>query len=401
MSEQSRALPVEMEQPTGGAIFGTAPSENTFKPGDTSLGDGGKKKKIILGSILGAAFVLLLGGGVAAYNLWYQNPDKVLGDALVNMIRAKSVIYTGSVDITNKATGNALSPAAEGMKLTVDGKSATNTGELNAKLSMKYDGKSYEISGSGLMDKDANLFIKINDVKKLITKYAEENGGKYSDLPSYMTAIVDKIDSKWIRIAAADIDEFSEGYSKKQKCVSDAMKKLETDKAATDEVIEIYKNNKFVVVKNKLPSENNSLGYSIDFDEAKSKSFMKGLNDSKIAKELQKCDEDFKYEEKTSSRSSDSDDKTTVTTHVWVGRWNHQLTKLHVTTDSEDSKGTIVFEPVFNQAITVEAPKEFVTFKELKTDVENAFKQYQQESARSYRYDDSMSTTSALFSGKF
>lgn len=401
INEPSQTLPVEMEQPTGGAIFGTAPSENTFRPGDTSMGDGGKKKKIILASVLGAAFILLLGSGVAAYNLWYQNPDKVLGDALVNMIRAKSVTYTGSVDMTNKAAGNALSPTAEGMKLTVDGKNVSNTGELNAKLSVKYDGKSYDISGSGLVDKDANLFVKINDVKKLITKYAEENGGSYSDMPSYMTAIVDKIDSKWIRISAADIDEFSEGYSKKQKCVTDTLKKLENDKAATDEVIELYKNNKFVVVKNKLSSENGSLGYNIDFDYTKAKSFMKGLNDTKIIKEVQKCDEDFRYEEKSASRFDDEDDDTVVTTNVWVGRWNHQLTKLHVTTDAKDSKGTILFEPIFNQAVTVEAPKEFVTFQELKKDVENAFKQYQQEAARSYQYDDSMSTTSALFSGKF
>ena len=152
-------------QPTAPAstVFGTSATPDTLAIAPTGGGSG--KKKLILVSILAGAFVLL-GGGVAAYNLWYQNPEKVLSDALINAAKAKTITYTGAVDIVNlDKTSLSYTSKLETIKLSFDGKSAAPTGELSAKLTVKYDGKNYDLTGSGLVDKDANLYVKLARLK--------------------------------------------------------------------------------------------------------------------------------------------------------------------------------------------------------------------------------------------
>jgi hypothetical protein len=343
-----------------------------------------RKKFIIIGVVAGV-LALLIGGSVAAYNLWYQNPDKVLGDALVNTLKAKTVVYTGSFDIDYKAKESSFEPSDQATRVSVkvDGKSATTAGEVNIAVETTFEGKEYKISGSGLVDKDANIFVKVNDVKKLLSSLPDESGVKYDQLPSYITDIVDKVDSKWIRISADDIREFSDDYAKKQTCVEDVFKKLQDDKEFGNELLKVYKDNKFIVVDEKLPAKNGSLGYVIDVDKSKSKDFAKAADKTKFAKELQKCDDSFKFSSSSSSSSSnDSDTKTRV--EVWVDRWSHQLTKVSFTAEGDEADGMFVFEPQFNQPITVEAPKDFIPLKELKKDIEEAYAQYMSSALGDY-----------------
>jgi hypothetical protein len=368
VAEPTSAVP---SQPLGSAA--TPPAfGGTLAPAKKS----NRKKFIIIGAIVGVV-ALITGGSVAAYNLWYQNPDKVLGDALVNTLKAKTVVYTGSFDIDYKAKDSASGSSDEATRVSVkvDGKSATTAGEVNIAVETTFEGKEYKISGSGLVDKDANIFVKVNDVKKLLSSLPEESGVKYDQLPSYITDIVDKVDSKWIRISADDIREFSEDYAKKQTCVEDVFKKLQDDKELGNELLKVYKDNKFIVVDEKLPAKNGSLGYVVDVDRSKSKDFSKAADKTKFAKELQKC---FKFSSDSSStKSDDSDTKTRV--EVWVDRWSHQLTKVSFTAEDDEADGMFVVEPKFNQSVTVDAPKDFVPLKELKKDIEDAYAQYMSE----------------------
>lgn len=341
---------------------------------------GGKKKKVIIGSIIASALLILGGGGAAAYTMWYQNPDKVLGDALVNMIHAESVTYTGTIDLTNHETSSASSTAAlKSMKLSVEGKNNNSVGEHVAKLSIDYNNATYDVTGAALIDKDSNLYVKVGGVKKVLTNLATTGGGTYAQLPQYIQDIVEKLDDKWVRISSDDLKEVNKDYDKTKTCTDEVLKKLNDDKAMTDELVTIYQDNKFIVVKESLPAKDGSLGYVIEGDKAKLEQFAKAANKSKFAVELQKCDDTFTLNEDNDDATEAESAYKDTRIEVWVDRWSHQLTKLHVTGKTDGASATATVEPLFNKQVEVSAPTDYVKLGELKAIYDNAMKQYQQE----------------------
>lgn len=332
-----------------------------------------KKKTAIIAAAIIGVLVLLGGGGAAAYNLWYQNPDKVLSDAFVNAITAKSATYNGSFDITMKETEDAFGgPVMENMKVTLDGKSNSESGEVNLTIAAKYDGNNYSVKGSGLVDKDMNIFVKVDDVRELLDQFIEEADSDitYQQLPVQMREIVEKVDSKWIRISSDDLDEYSEDASRIQKCVTDAVKNAMNDKAASDELKTIYLENKFVTVKEKLTAKDGSLGYLVDFDETKAGAFSDKVVDSKIGKAIIDCDESLKPDNKDSTREESDEDDATYRTEIWVDRWSHQLTGVMMTIEDDEAKGVFDIATTFNEEVTVDAPTDFISLTELQEDIE-------------------------------
>lgn len=328
-----------------------------------------KKKRMIIGVIIVAVLAVLGSGGAVAYNLWFQNPDKVLGDALVNAVRAKTISYTGSLNYTAKASTSSFSPSQ--MKITVDGKNTNVDGEVNVNMAMTYSGKEFKLSGSGIYDKDANLYFKINDIRKTLDSVL---GSSAIEMPEVINNIITKVDGKWIKVSVEDTEEFNKEYSQTQTCLKDTLKKFEDDKDATNEIINLYSKNRFIVVKEKLGSKNGSLGYVIEGDTDKSKAFVEGFNDTKVMKELQKCDESFKLD--ADDIKSNSTDETNGRVEVWVDRWSHQFTKFNLTDKSDEGDTTLVFEPKFNQSVSVNVPKDSISLSELKSDIEKAQQEY-------------------------
>ena len=349
---------------------GSQPVQNTSEistpltaPPSTS-----KKKKWMIPAIIAGVLIVLGGTSVAAYNLWYQNPDKVLGDAFVNAIRAKTVTYTGHMDVKG-----ADSSSLEKMTLTVDGKNSTGGSEVNVKLAMTMSGADYTVSGSGLYDKDANLYVKVNDVRKLINQLNTSG----VTMPTAFDDLINKVDGAWIKISADDLKEFSEDTAKTQTCVNDVLKKYENDKTITTEFVELYKKNNFIVVKEKLGSKNGSLGYLIDGDKAKAKSFAESANTTTLVKELKKCDNNFTID--SEDLFEEDDDSSTSRVEVWVSRWGHELTKVYVSGSGDDSEGTFTLEPHFNQPVSIVVPIDVITLCELKADFEKAYSAAMQE----------------------
>ncbi|MFZ2836590.1 MAG: hypothetical protein WAZ21_04685 [Candidatus Saccharimonadales bacterium] len=320
-----------------------------------------KKKKIIIASVIAGALLVLGGGTYTAYALWYQNPEKVLTDAVTNAIKAKTASYTGTIAVDTNDVKVAID---------LDGVEAgLASREVNAKITITAQGKDFKLNGSALADKDGNIFFKVSNLKSVIDQTLGQTG-----MVAAFDGLISKIDNKWIRISADDLADFSKEASDAKKCATDVLKKLDTDKATRDEFAAIYSKNKFIVIDSSLPARTikgvDSMGYELSIDRTIAKSFVEAINTTQLVKDLQKCDESMKLD--AGDVTSESTDGSTQKLEVSVSRWTHEFTQIKFTATGEGASGSAIIEPLFNKDVKVVAPTDFLTLKQLQAEIEAA-----------------------------
>lgn len=363
----SAPSPVAPVTPVYGA---TSPVEDNATSGLTAPTSPRPRKKGMIAIIIAAAVVVLGGGSALAYNFYYQNSQKVVTDGIVNMMRAKTAEFTASLTMKSESA-SAMNVAVE-----MSGAGSGIAGKVDAKISAKMGGQTYNVTAAGVFDDKGDIYFKVGDIKKVVDEFSAMMPVGSEDA---INAIVAKIDNKWIKIDADDMKDVSEEASKTQTCMTDAINKFKDDKAATKQVGDLYRANQFIVIDEKLGSKDGSLGYVLSSDEAAAKAFALSLKDTDIYKDLNKCDDSFKIDEKTFDQEDSAADASNTRVELWVDRWSHQITKLSVVdngTDSDKTVTTMVFEPVFNKSVTVETPKGATTIQQLQKDIEALSAQY-------------------------
>ncbi len=328
----------------------------------------------MIAGIVTAALLILLGGGSAlAYTLWYQNPDKVVGDALVNAITAETVSGTGNIEIKNDDYT---------VKMELSGRTTTEaTGLLDVKFDYTADDVSYVVNGEGIFGPEGDLFLKLDNPKELTDKLSEQSGGTV-DYSTIFSGVIEKIDGNWVKISSKDLEAYSPDFKDTQKCIADYTTSLKNDKAlqktVSREIVNIYTANKFINVTENLGTKDingaSSLGYKLAFDAEKSKAFTGALADSQLGKKLKECDESFDFKAIAEDMSTEKDEVTK--TELWVSTFAHEITEITVSGDDEAGTGFIKFQPVFNKNEAIAIPENTVTLEELSADIEQAYSEY-------------------------
>ena len=356
-----------------------------------------KKKALILAAIIIGSLALLYGGTAAAYNVWYQNPDKVVLEAASSMLQQTTSTHKISVDLKSKSVS---------ARLTINAKLAQiPASEANMNAMITYMGKDYDVKASTLTDKDGTLFVKVNDLKKLVTNVT----GMGADVSAF-DVVIKKIDGQWIKVSSEDTKSISAESSKAQVCATNALTSL-NDKAVVKEITDVYMANRFITVGDKIGVKTingvDSLGYKVTFDEAKEKTFYTALGTTSVGKKLTACDKQFDFKTSTASNDTNSS-KTTAETQVWSSRFGHQLEEVDVATkDADGSTTSIVWNPTFVKGVTVTTPTTSVPVSEVVKDVQKAYSnvlssQYSssnssKHSATSVQYINVSSTSQKLF----
>lgn len=341
----------------------------------------GKKKWIIAG-VVAALVVVVGGGGVFAYTA-YQNPEKVLMDGVVNVF--------GDLPTSGKASLS-YKTADSSFDLAVDAKRDDTL--ATGLLTVKYKADTINLEGSANFAAavSGDGYIKINDLDKLAktaidvmvdeqAKWAKESGFPLSeqeiaDMKTKMydeyKPTIDKINNKWVKFPA---DKSDKEEGKNQKCLADTMKKLKKDSKMRDELATVYKNNKFIVIKDELGVKNGSYGFSLDFDQKKANAFGRAVEKTAFAKEVEHCiDPDAK--DKDSNRDYESDDTDSESEsplknekyELWISQWSHQITAINAAADIKDGdKASIKFSlSVDYKAVTgLSVPKDSIDYKEV------------------------------------
>lgn len=335
------------------------------------------KKKFIIGGVIAAVLVLLGGGGALAYTM-YQQPDKVVADGLVNVIKAKMTGATGTATI-----------ASEDVALTVDvtGKSSDNASALTADVKVKLksgtlSGNEFDVTADSVFVKDGTLYFRLSNLDKVFDAYLDamfssDTYGSSADqykayAKSMYSPILAKINNQWIKVSADDLKDIDKDSSDDMKCLTDAFNKLRDDKNVSKEVADTYKANKFITIKEKLGTKDGSMGYLLDFDKDKAKQFGDALENTDFGKSVKDCTKDS-----SSSSSSSAADETNIKNgrfEVWVSQWTHQITQVKASgEDADNAKNTFSFDlkPTYNKLETVDTPKDAKSIKELQSEIES------------------------------
>jgi hypothetical protein len=316
-----------------------------------------KNKKLVIGVIVAILIVVVGGGSTYAYVSYFQNPQKVITDSLVNAFTAKTSIYTGTI----------ISDSS-GVKVTVDITTKTNslTGSFDAKVTVVANGKTYIVNGSALYDQSGNIYFKVQNLADII---AEAKSGM-AILPSSpisvaVDKIVAKIDGVWVKISSDDVKQFSAETASSQTCINDTIKKFKDDKVAITELADVYSKNQFIVVEKDLGQKDGSLGYQIKSNNTVAKTFAEGLKGTKVYKSLNDCDKTFVVDTSTMNIADDLTGGGTI--NLWVNMWSHQITKIELNSNSDGSKLSATILPKYNQSVTISPPSETISLAQLQT----------------------------------
>lgn len=304
--------------------------------------------------ITGVALLVAI-GVILAYNLWYQNPQKVITDGLAQAIAAKSVSYTAVFDAVGSNTA----------KISVDGNALGGQQSGNATLSLSSAGKSYAIKGNVVLDKTNTVYFKLTNVNDLVKPYK-------AALPEKGRVLLDqlatKLGSNWIKLSATDLQNYNSGLATTQRCTTSAVNALQGDKAAAAELADVYKKHQFITIDKKLGSKNGSLGYQISADKKTSQAFAHDLQTTAIYKALHKCNPQF-----SASSMTDFFGDTSGQTTIYVSRFAHQITSLSMASKDSRAKtsATFTIAPKFNVPVTITVPTKTTTVAQLLSDLQS------------------------------
>ena len=323
-----------------------------------------KKKKtgLIIGIVLGVIALIAIISAVLVYFLWWQNPEKMVTDAVSNAIMAKKMTADGKVVIDMRDQG----------KIELNVKTATDSGKskanIDAKLNIKGVEKNIPLKGDAVLDNDGTIYVKINNFKDLYGTLLEvvmesSSGGNLSrsQIETYrdqtlekMGSEIDKMSDTWMKISP---DEIGSEY----KCGINALKKIQSDESARKELAQIYqKNSLFTIKDSKISDRNGGRGFELQGNnKSNSSKFDEEFKNSSVGKAFSKCGKSNGYDSNDESTPIDES-----SLKVWVDRSSHELKAIELKGNDKKASVEISFDINMNKSEEIKAPSDAESLKE-------------------------------------
>lgn len=342
----------------------------------------GQGVKIAIAALIVA---IIAGGAVAAYNMWYQNPDRVIGNAISNALQADSNEVDAHATIRPPADEDV--PFSE-IALRVQGAGGHGVGSYTGSLELNMnDADNLSLDGDVRVDDEGDIYARVDGIADLLEAVAGTETGAPGLFDAYFDVIASEVDNTWIRINSDELEDVSEDLSRQQVCTAELFERLEEDRELSREVINVYRSNIFISVDDTLGSEGGSLGYVVSLDYDTLKTFVERFNETEFATELAAClDEDEALIDpaeidrlKENAAESDAD----VRVELWVSRWSHNLTAVHVSIEGDDgTTANLHADTSWNVEHQVETPNDSVGIEELLERIQTALIEAQTEAFR-------------------
>jgi len=243
------AEPVPEPTMSGGVFSGPADGGVVAVPTDPAPAFAGKSviadgltmtKKLI---IAGAALVVALGVGAAAYFVVQNNDDKLLGDALRNALRDNDVRVEGEMLISGLNADGDKANVRFGLRALTDtgGKNSETSIDLHVRPTIAsveaLDG-SKEFGGSFYFSYvNENLYMKadyLQIVQQVVAAFSPD--GANVAWPEEIT----RFNDRWLMISGQTINSFMGSYNNYiQTCLQNQVKSLQDNRQAGYEVFDM------------------------------------------------------------------------------------------------------------------------------------------------------------------
>jgi len=371
--QQPQPAPQMPSMPSGEQIPNQNPEPVVIAP---------KKKRtgLIVGIVLGSLALILIVAAVLLYFLWWQNPKKMVTDSVVNLINTKQIMTDGKMTISSPDVKLVMefSQNSDGEKANSDITIKIRPKDLDEDLVLKFN---------GVYAEDGTIYVKADGIKEIIDKaideYTAQASSEYSggeadpsidefkaELEELIDPIVDRIDGEWLKISRQDMVEDNEAA----KCMLEMVDDLKNKESYRKEIIEIYKENDFLIVKDGVPSKNGATGFEIDVDKDKVRDFGKALERTEAVKRYKSCSgiQDFPSDNNTSNSSNEVKPDLLI----WVDPWSHQLKSVEMKV--ADSRQRMDFNLEYNlepnKSKKVDIPSNARSAKEVYEEIEKIIK---------------------------
>ena len=121
-----------------------------------------KKVGLIVGIISGVLILILAITAALLYFLWWQNPQKIVTDAVVNTMTTKKAVVNGKMTVI----------ANNDSKIELNIKSAADSPktktDVEAKITLKNVSKTVNLKAAVVTDQDGTIYIKLDGMRKLV-----------------------------------------------------------------------------------------------------------------------------------------------------------------------------------------------------------------------------------------
>lgn len=341
------------------------------------------KKKWIIGGVI-ATFVLALGvGGWATYALWYQNPDKVITDALYNSMLAKTATTDGSVSFSSSDGASTI------VKVQAQGGYKEGT-TGTADVTFTYpDHTVFKLGVDGTQTSGGDYYFRLSSLQNAYKTYLDQttkgekkDGFSDAEIKQTVDAInglikpfIDKLDNQWVRFAMTDIKKYDKTLADEYECENKVIMKVANDDKKTQlmEIAKLYQKHKVIVYERSLGTKDGNMGLLVHIDQHELDQLGKEFKDTQFAKDLKAC-------VKVESSSTDSSTVDDIVPKVdfsrlelWVDQWNHTLKRVYTKLDvgSDDTKMSYAADFNFKQdvPVTVSTPSGSKSIDELFPDL--------------------------------
>ena len=343
-----------------------------------------KKVGLIVGIVAGVLILILAITAALLYFLWWQNPQKVVTDAVVNTMTTKKAVVNGKMTVIANANNDS--------KIELNIKSATDSPktktDVEAKITLKNVSKTVNLKAAVVTDQDGTIYVKLDGMRKLVESVVslaiESNvpSSAYETSPSFKQQVeaikkqiisqleekMSKIDGKWLKTTAEDIANSNTDI----KCSAEIVKKLQNDSKARKEIADIYRQNSFLIIKDtKIDDRNGGRGFEIDLNSdeaaAKAKDFSKALENTSIGKDIKKCTKDVRHNNGSANKTG----KPNGTLKIWADVNSHALKAVEIKGNSSDSSANLSLDIDTSKTESINIPSNAASLKSV---VEELFK---------------------------
>lgn len=329
-----------------------------------------KKRRtgLIIGIVTGSVVLVALIVLTLLYFLWWQNPQRMVNNAVAQLALTKKGVVSGKLTAENdelsmtvdfKGVSNVPKSSAEA-DLTVKFKEQPSLGEVQLKLET-------------VVADSETMYVKVDGLMTLLRKALGSSftldgglgGTSYSrsevQMLSVLGPVVRKADGNWVKISTKNLT----GVDANSDCVTGLMKKLQSNDKARQELADIYRKNGFLVVKRSIEDKNGARGFEIDLksDAAKDKAkkFAEELDKTDVGRDLKRCFEKDSTRDGASKKTAADN----ATLKIWVDGWSHTLRSVELSGSQDGTKISMSFDLQLDKEQEVKVPTDAKDLKEV------------------------------------